>query len=178
MSFFSKRRTIRLSQHRTADSPFGPIRISYNPGLLTVIALVQGPGMPSVTVVPGRDRGAMSINGQVIPTRRGNDGRWALRRRTRTRTALLGERTYELRPTSLRRARLLRNGTHIAEARGTLRSYASLRDIPGLDARLSWSHGLDPTDVAIGQSMVLAFGAGAPGALSSLASFCLDVFGS
>ncbi|MER5549848.1 hypothetical protein [Streptomyces sp. NPDC002589] len=173
MSFFSKRRTIRLSQHRTADSPFGPIRISFNPGLLTVIALVQGPGMPPVTVVPGRDIGAISINRQVIPTRRGSDGSWALRRRTRTRTALMGDRSYELRPTGLRRARLLRNGTPIAEARGTLRSYVSLRDIPGLDARLTWSHGVDPTDVAIGHAMVFAFGAGAPGALVSLASIWL-----
>ncbi|GGU93046.1 hypothetical protein GCM10010260_29830 [Streptomyces filipinensis] len=174
MSFFSKRRTIRLSQDRTADSPFGPIRISYNSGL-TVIALVQGPGMPPVTVVPGRDRGTLSINQQVIPTRRGDDSRWALRRRTRTRTALVGDRSYELRPIGLCRARLLRNGTPIAEARGTLRSYACLRDIPGIDARLTWSHGLDPTDVAIGQAMVFAFGAGAPGALGSIVSFCLDV---
>ncbi|MFF5018624.1 hypothetical protein [Streptomyces sp. NPDC001165] len=83
---------------------------------------------------------------------------------------MVGERTYELRPTSLRRARLLRNGTPIAEARGTLRSYASLRDIPGIDARLTWSHGLDPTDVAIGQAMVVAFGAGAPGALATFIS--------
>ncbi|MGV4986690.1 hypothetical protein ACVB8X_12655 [Streptomyces sp. NRAIS4] len=90
MSFFSRRCTIRLSEHRTADSPFGPMRISYSPGLLTVIALVQGPGMPPVTVVPGRESGTLSINKQVIPTRRGNDSRWALRRRTRTRTALVG----------------------------------------------------------------------------------------
>ncbi|GHI04313.1 hypothetical protein AQI88_26105 [Streptomyces cellostaticus] len=168
MSFLSRRRTVRLSQHRTADSPFGPVRISYNPGP-AVIALVQGPGMPPVTVVPGRDHGQIKVDGQVIPMRRGNGNRWALRRRSRTRTAVVRERTYELRPTSLRQARLLRNGTPIAEAHGTLRSYASLRDIPGIDARLTWSHGLDPTDVAIGQAMVLAFGAGAPGALASLA---------
>ncbi|WP_157858009.1 hypothetical protein [Streptomyces durhamensis] len=78
MSFFCKRRTIRLSQRRRTDCPLGPIRISYNAGL-TVIALVQGPGMPPVTVVPGRDRGTLSINQQGIPTRRGNDCRWALR---------------------------------------------------------------------------------------------------
>ncbi|MFD7162308.1 hypothetical protein [Streptomyces violascens] len=172
MSFFNKRRTIRLSQHRTADSPFGPIRISYNPGP-AVIALIQGPGMPPVTVVPGRDHGQIKLNGQVIPTRRRKSNRWALCRRSRTRTAAVGERTYELRPVSLRQARLLRNGTLIAEAQGTLRSYASLRDIPGIDARLTWSHGLDPTDVAIGQAMVVAFGAGAPGALASIASFWL-----
>ncbi|MGW2814084.1 hypothetical protein [Streptomyces sp. NPDC001415] len=172
MSFFNKRRTIRLSQHRTADSPFGPIRISYNPGP-AVVALIQGPGMPPVTVVPGRDHGQIKLNGHVIPTRRRNTNRWALRRRSRTRTAVVGGRTYELRPVSLRQARLLRNGTLVAEARGTLRSYASLRDIPGIDARLTWSHGLDPTDVAIGQAMVVAFGAGAPGALASIVSFWL-----
>ncbi|MFJ9866804.1 hypothetical protein [Streptomyces sp. NPDC101165] len=174
MSFFSKRRSIRLSQHRTADSPFGPIRISYNRGP-AAIALVQGPGMPPVMVLPDREHGQIKVDGQVIPTRRGNGSRWALRRRSRTRTAVMDERTYELRPTSLRRARLLRNGTPIAEAQGTLRSYASLRDIPGIDARLTWSHGLDPTDVAIGQAMVFAFGAGAPGALASLLSFWLDL---
>ncbi|WP_225102542.1 hypothetical protein [Streptomyces sp. CoH27] len=106
----------------------------------------------------------------MIPTRRGNDGPWALRRRTRTRTALVGGRTYELRPTGLCRARLLRNSTPIAEARGTLRSYVSLRDIPGIDARLTWSHGLEPTDVAIGHAMVFTLGAGAPGVLATLAS--------
>lgn len=177
MSFFSKRRTVRLSQHRTADSPFGLIRISYD-RWPAVIALVQGPGMPPVTVRPGREHGHIKVDGQVVPTRRGSDSRWALRRRTRTRTAVVGARTYELRPTSLCRARLLRNGTPIAEAHGTLGAYGPLRSIPGIDARLTWSHGLDPHDVAIGQAMVVAFGAGAPGALTSLVSFWLDVIGS
>ncbi|OLZ65387.1 hypothetical protein AV521_32450 [Streptomyces sp. IMTB 2501] len=177
MSFFNRRRTVRLSQHRTADSPFGPIRISYD-RWPSVIALVQGPGMPRVQVRPDRVHGRIKVDGQMILTRRGNDSRWALRRRTRTRTAMVGERTYELRPTSLRRARLLRNGTPIAEAHGTLRSYVSLRGIPGIDARLNWSQGLDPYDVAIGQAMVVAFGAGAPGALTSLVSFSLDLISS
>ncbi|MFI2202739.1 hypothetical protein ACH47Z_18545 [Streptomyces sp. NPDC020192] len=175
MSLFSRRRTVRLSQHRTADSPFGPIRISFNRGP-AVIALVQGPGMPPVTVVPGRDHGQIKVDGQVIPTRRGNGKRWALRRRSHTRTAVVGERTYELRPTGLCRARLLRNGAPIAEAHGTLSAYLSLRGIPGIDAQLTWSHGLDPTDVAIGQAMVFAFGAGAPGALATIVSSLLDIF--
>ncbi|MEU6509992.1 hypothetical protein [Streptomyces sp. NPDC046942] len=177
MSIFSKRRTVRLSQHRTAESPFGPIRISYD-RWPAVIALVQGPGMPPVTVRPGREHGWIKVDGQVIPTRRGSDSRWALRRRTRTRTAVVGERTYELRPTGLCRARILRDGMPIAEAHGTLGAYGPLRGIPGIDARLTWSHGLGRYDVAIGQAMVVAFGAGAPGALATIASFWLDIIGS
>ncbi|MER6068123.1 hypothetical protein ABT187_04535 [Streptomyces sp. NPDC001817] len=177
MSIFSKRITVRLSQHRTADSPFGPIRISYD-RWPSVIALVQGPGMPPITVRPDREHGWIKVDGQVVPTRRGSDSRWALRRRTRTRTAVVGERTYELQPTSLCRARLLRNGTPIAEAHGALSSYGLFRTIPGIDARLIWSPGLDPYDVAIGQAMVVAFGAGAPGALASLVAFGFDLAGS
>ncbi|MER6026283.1 hypothetical protein [Streptomyces sp. NPDC001851] len=177
MSVFSKRRTVRLSQHRTADSPFGPIRISYD-RWPSVVALVQGPGMPPVTVRPDREHGWIKVDGRVIPTRRGSDGRWALRRRTRTRTAVVGERTYELLPTGLCRARLVRNGTPIAEAHGTLSAYGLFRTIPGIDARLTWSHGLDPYDVAIGQALVVAFGAGAPGALATIASFWLDIISS
>ncbi|WP_280725939.1 hypothetical protein [Kitasatospora sp. MAA4] len=176
MSIFTKRRQVRLSHHFVADSPFGPVRISHD-GWPSVIALVQGPGMPNVTVRPGRDDGGLSINRQTVSTDRSAARRWDPRRSARTRTARVGDRGYELRPTGLRRARLLRDGTPIAEARGTLRSYSPFRDIPGSDARLSWTPGVDPTDVAMGQALVVAFGAGAPGALTALTFFWLDWIG-
>ncbi|WP_280692761.1 hypothetical protein [Kitasatospora sp. GAS204B] len=173
MSVFTKRRKVRLSKHRMVDSPFGPIRISHD-SWPSVIALVQGEGMPAVTVLPDRDHGAMSVDGRRVTTSRRTDRRWDPRRAARTRNALVGGRGYELRPTGLCRARLLRDGTPIAEARGTLLSYSPFQQIPGIDARLTWSHGVDPTDVAIGQAMVVAFGAGAPGALTTLAFCWLD----
>ncbi|WP_030247005.1 hypothetical protein [Streptomyces sp. NRRL S-350] len=151
-------------QQRLMDGPFGPIRISHD-RWPSVIAHVQGAGMPTVTVVPDRDHGAMNINGHPVPTSRA---------RNRTRTAVVGDRTYELRPTSLRRAELRRNGTLIAHARGTFRSYGPGNGIPGLDARVNWSQGIDPTDVAVGQGMVLAFGAGAPGAFLRTVFFWVD----
>ncbi|MFD5465501.1 hypothetical protein ACFWIQ_22110 [Kitasatospora sp. NPDC127059] len=122
--------------------------------------------MPTVTVVPDRDYGAMNINGQSVPTTR----------KSRTRTAVLGDRTYELKATSLRRAELRRNGQLIAHAHGTYRSYAPGKSIPGLDARVTWSHGIDPTDVAVGQAMVVGFGAGAPGAVLRTVFFWVDNF--
>ncbi|WP_280664392.1 MULTISPECIES: hypothetical protein [unclassified Kitasatospora] len=157
-----------------ADSPFGPIRISHD-SWPSVIALVQGEGMPAVTVRPGRDNGGgMSVNGRRVTTSHRTGRRWDPRRAARTRTALVGDRGYELRPTGVCRSQILRNGTPVAEARGTLLSYSPFHEIPGIDARLTWSPGVDPTDVAIGQAMVVAFGAGAPGALTTLAFFWLD----
>ncbi|WP_188303250.1 hypothetical protein [Streptomyces sp. CBMA123] len=120
--------------------------------------------MPTVTVVPDRDHGAMNIGGHNVP----------MSRKSRTRTAVVGDRTYELRSTSLRRAELRRNGVLIAHARGTYRSYAPGRSIPGLDAKVTWSHGIDPTDVAVGQSMVIGFGAGAPGVVLRTIFFWYD----
>ncbi|MGW2373733.1 MULTISPECIES: hypothetical protein [Kitasatospora] len=154
-------------QQRVIEGPFGPIQISHD-RWPSVIARVQGAGMPTVTVVPDRDHGAMNINGHDVPTTRA---------RNRTRTAVVGDRAYELRPTSLRRAELRRNGVLIAHARGTYRSYAPGSTIPGLDARVNWSQGIDPTDVAVGQAMLLAFGAGAPGALLRFCLFWYDNFG-
>lgn len=173
MTFFTRRRKVPLSNHLTADSPLGPIRISYSnwPG---VIVAVQSPQMPPVTVVPDRDIGALAINKQVIPCRSADRSSWFPRRKARTRTALMGDRSYELRPTGLRRAQLRRNGELLAEARGTWRSYNPFRSIPGLDARLTWAAWADPTDVAIGQSMVVAYGAGAPGAIAGILGSLLD----
>ncbi len=158
-------------QQRVIDGPFGPIQISHD-RWPSVVARVHGTGMPTVTVVPNRDHGAMNVNGQNIPMSSG--GGWGARRKSRTRTARVGDRTYELKPTSMRKAELRRNGVLIANAHGTLRSYAPGRGIPGLDARVKWTQAIDPTDVAIGQAMVLAFGAGAPGALSRTLLFWID----
>ncbi|MFI6844777.1 hypothetical protein OG535_24655 [Kitasatospora sp. NBC_00085] len=166
-------RKVSLSQQRVADGPFGPIQINYD-RWPSVVARVHGVGIPAVTVVPDRDHGSMNVNGHHVPTNRNSRGGWDPRRRSRTRTALLGDRSYELRPTALRRAELRRNGVLIAHARGTLRSYSPGRSIPGLDARVTWSQGVDPTDVAIGQAMVFGFGAGAPGALLGILLFWVD----
>lgn len=165
-----------LSNHRMVDSPLGRIRISYG-GWPQVIVAVQSPQMPPVTVLPDRDVGALSIDRQVIPCTTARRSNWNPRRGARTRTAVVGDRAYELRPTGVRRAQLRRNGELLAEARGTWSAYGPLRTIPGLDARLSWAGWADATDVAIGQSMVLAFGAGAPGMLASFVGFCLDLLG-
>ncbi|GHF28227.1 hypothetical protein GCM10018790_02040 [Kitasatospora xanthocidica] len=172
MSSPTQRRKVRLSQHQTAESPFGPIQIDYD-RWPSVVARLHGAGIPVVTVVPGREHGAMTLNGHHVPAKERASG-WDPRRKARTRTALLGDRTYELRPVSLRRAELRRNGVLIAEARGGLRSYSPGRSIPGLGARVAWSHGVDPTDVAVGQAMVLAFGAGAPGAVLGALLFWVD----
>ncbi|MCD9874745.1 hypothetical protein [Streptomyces guryensis] len=173
MTFFTRRRKVHLSNHRTAHSPLGLIRITYSnwPG---VIVAVQSPQMPPVMVLPDRDVGAMSINKQVIPCRSADRGGWYPRRKARTRTALVGDRAYELMPTGLRRAQLRRNGELLAEACGTWRSYNPFRSVPGLDARLTWAGWADPTDVAIGQSMVIAYGAGAPGAIAGILGSLLD----
>ncbi|MEU4115902.1 hypothetical protein AB0F71_15580 [Kitasatospora sp. NPDC028055] len=151
-------------QQRVIDGPFGPIQISHD-RWPSVVARVQGAGIPAVTVVPDRDHGAMNMGGHNIPTSRA---------RNRTRTAVVGDRTYELRPRGLRRAELRRNGTLIAHAHGTFRSYAPGRTIPGLDAKVTWSQGIDPTDVAVGQAMVLGFGAGAPGIILRTIFFWYD----
>ncbi|MER6301822.1 hypothetical protein ABT247_19985 [Kitasatospora sp. NPDC001539] len=151
-------------RQRVVNGPFGPIRISHD-RRPSVIARVQGAGMPTVTVVPDREHGAMNINGQNVPMSR---------TRNRTRTAVVGDRSYELRPTSLRRAELRRNGTLVAHARGSFRSYAPGNTIPGLDARITWSQGVDPADVAVGQAMVVGFGAGAPGAVLRTVFFWVD----
>jgi hypothetical protein len=171
VSIFSKRRKVRLSQHRMADSPFGPIRISRD-RWPSVIALVQGSNMPTVSVMTGRDSGGgMGVDGQHVPVSRSSG--WDPRRIARTRSVLVGERGYELRPTGWCRAQLLRNGILIADAYGTLVSYLPFREVPGIDARLAWRPGVDPTDVAIGQAMVVGFGAGAPGALATIIFFWL-----
>ncbi|MQS15591.1 hypothetical protein F7Q99_25795 [Streptomyces kaniharaensis] len=175
MSQPMKRRKVHLSQQRVADSPFGPIRIDYD-RWPSVVARVHGAGIPAVTMLPGRDHGRLTINGFQVPTNRASTG-WDPRRKARTRTALVGDRGYELRPTALCRAELRRNGQVIAQARGSLRSYSPFRTIPGLDARVTWSHGVDATDVAVGQAMVVAFGAGAPGALQSIFLFWADAVG-
>ncbi|MFF4813425.1 hypothetical protein ACFY2K_02460 [Kitasatospora sp. NPDC001309] len=120
--------------------------------------------MPTVTVVPDRDHGAINVNGHNVPTTR----------KSRTRTAVLGDRTYELRATSLRKAELRRNGAVIAHAQGSFRSYAPGSSIPGLHAEVTWSQAIDPTDVAVGQAMVLAFGAGAPGIVLRTVFFWTD----
>ncbi|MBP2052747.1 hypothetical protein J2Z21_005734 [Streptomyces griseochromogenes] len=166
MSFFSRRRKVHLSNHRTVDSPLGPIRISYSnwPG---VIVAVQSPQMPIVTVLPDRDIGAMAINKQAIPCEKADRNGWNPSRKAQTRTALVGDRAYELRPTGLRRAQLSRNGEILANAWGSWLAYSPFRAFPGLGARLSWAGWADATDVAIGQSMVVAYGAGAPGAIAA-----------
>jgi hypothetical protein len=161
---------VRLSRHRTAASPFGPVRISHD-RWPSVIVHVEGPGMPAVTVLPGR---GLSVDGRRVPARQGVGSGWDLRRKARACTARVGDRDYLLRPTGLFRARLLRDGTPIAGVRGGLRSYSPVRTLPGIDARLDWAPGVDPTDVAVGQAMVVAFGAGAPGALARLFLFWLE----
>ncbi|WP_406202941.1 hypothetical protein OH807_25560 [Kitasatospora sp. NBC_01560] len=166
------RRKVPLSQQHVVDSPFGRIQIDYD-RWPSVVARLHGAGIPGVTLVPDRDHGAMTVNGHHVPTGRKSSG-WDPRRASRTRTALVGDRSYELRPTALRRAELWRNGVLLARARGTLRAWAPGRSIPGLDARVTWSQGVDPTDVAIGQAMVTGFGAGAPGALLRIPLFWLD----
>lgn len=127
--------------------------------------------MPAVTVLPSR---GLSVNGERVPTEQGVGRWWDPRRKARTCTVRVGDRGYELRPTGLFRARLLRDGTPIAGAYGGLRSYSPVRTHPGIDARLNWSPGVDPTDVAVGQAMVIAFGAGAPGALARVLLFWLE----
>lgn len=169
---FRGRRKVRLTRHRAIDSPFGQLRISYD-SWPSVIAVLDGPNVPTVKTLPGRDLGGMTFDGRPVPLQRAGRA-WSMTRASRTRTALVGDRGYELRPTGLRRARLLRDGRPIADASGTLRSYSPFREIPGLDARLRWQPGVDPTDVAIGQAMVVAFGAGAPGALANVFLFWLD----
>jgi hypothetical protein len=110
----------------------------------------------------------MSINKQVIPCNRADRNSRHPGRKAQTRTALVGDRTYELRPTGLCRARLFRDGELLAEARDSWLDYSPFREIPGLGARLSWAGWADATDVAIGQSMVVAYGAGAPGAIARI----------
>ncbi|MEU2712088.1 hypothetical protein [Streptomyces sp. NPDC007205] len=173
MALFIRRRKVRLSNHRTADSPLGSVRISYSDGPGAIVA-VQVPHTPIVTVIPDRQIGTMSMDERVIPCTTPRRSRWDPRRTARTRTALVGDRAYELRPTGLRRAQLRRNGELIAEACGTLAAYSPFRTIPGLDAGLAWSGRVDTTDVAIGQSMVIAYGAGAPGGIASFLAIWLD----
>ncbi|MGW2250161.1 hypothetical protein ACWCXH_08170 [Kitasatospora sp. NPDC001660] len=172
MSAPAKRRKVNLSQQRVVGSPFGPVQISHD-RWPSVIARVSGAGIPAVTALPDRDRGGLTINGQHVPTALGTRG-WDPRRKARTRTALVGARGYELRPTALCRAELRRDGVVIGRAQGTFRSYSPFRGIPGIDAVVTWSPGVDPTDVAIGQAMVVAFGAGAPGAIQRCLMFWLD----
>ncbi|MEU1629372.1 hypothetical protein ABZ746_29465 [Streptomyces sp. NPDC020096] len=158
---------------RTTDSPFGPVHIRHD-RRPAIVVQVQGAGMPTVRVtVPGREHGAMTVNGQRVPL--SSPGRWRLRRKSRTRHATVGNRGYELRPTGLRTSRLLRDGVPVADVLGTLAAHSPLRDLPGSDARLVWHGGIDPTDVAVGQAMVIGFGAGAPGALLGPVRALLDV---
>ncbi|WP_031068791.1 hypothetical protein [Streptomyces sp. NRRL WC-3742] len=154
------------------DGPFGPIQIDYDPWP-SVVARIHGPGIPAVIAVPDRRHGRINFGGHSVPTSQ-NRSRWNPRRKSRAWTAVVGERTYELRPTTLRRAEVRRNGTVIARASSTLRSYSPGSTIPGRHARLTWSQGLDPTDVAIAQALVLTFGAGAPGALLRIFFFWYD----
>ncbi len=70
----------------------------------------------------------------------------------------------------------MRDGLRIAEAHGTLAAYSPWRTIPGVDARLTWHGGVDQTDVAIGQAMVIGFGAGAPGVILTLVSVVFSIF--
>ncbi|KJS54015.1 hypothetical protein [Streptomyces rubellomurinus] len=172
MSVFTKRRSVRLSQHRVLDSPFGPIRIDYD-RWPAAVARMTGAGIPTVTMALDRQHGALNVGGQSVPTHEGNTD-WDPRRKANTRTALVGGRRYELRPTALCRAELRCDERVIGHARGTLRSYGPGRGIPGIDARVTWSPGVDPTDVAVGQAMVLTFGAGAPGALQRVLMFWID----
>ncbi|WP_030939717.1 hypothetical protein [Streptomyces sp. NRRL S-646] len=86
----------------------------------------------------------------------------------------MGDRTYELRPTGLRRTQLRRNGELLAEALGTWGSCNPFRSIPGPDAGLTWAGWADPADVAIGQSMVVAYGADAPSAIAGIPGSFLD----
>ncbi|MER6736329.1 hypothetical protein [Streptomyces puniciscabiei] len=167
MPSFTTRRKVRLSNHRMVDSPLGPIRISYDNWPAAIVA-VQAPRMPPVMVRPDREYGSMSIGKQVIPCEKPDRSGWDVRRRVRTRTALVANRAYELRPTGLRRAQLRRDGELLAEARGSWLDHSPFRGIPGLGARLSWAGWADATDVAIGQSMVVAYGAGAPGAIATV----------
>ncbi|MFD7902738.1 hypothetical protein ACFV4F_42045 [Kitasatospora sp. NPDC059722] len=172
MSAPAQRRKVHLSQQRVADSPFGPLQISHD-RWPSVIVRLTGAGIPTVTAVPDREHGALSVNGHHVPTVRGSRG-WDPRRKARTRTALVGARGYELRPTGLCRAELRRDGAVIGRASSGLGAYSPFRSIPGIDAKIAWSPGVDPTDVAVGQAMVVTFGAGAPGAFQRCFMFWLD----
>ncbi|MDF2256290.1 hypothetical protein [Streptantibioticus ferralitis] len=172
MSVRSKRPPIPM-EARTTDGPFGPVHIRHDPWPAIVVQ-VQGAGMPTVRVaVPDREHAAMTVNGQRAPL--SSPGRWRLRRKSRTRHATVGNRGYALTPTGLRTSLLLRDGVPIADVLGTLAAYSPLRDLPGNDARLVWHGGIDPTDVAVGQAMVIGFGAGAPGALLGTIHALLDM---
>lgn len=162
-----------MSKQRVANGPFGPIQITFD-GWPHVIGRVQGAGIPTATVVPNRDYGAINLNGQPVPTGRKSHSWWDPRRKSRTRTAQVADRTYELRPTALCKAELRRNGVVIAHAQSSLRAYFPGRTIPGLDATIRWSGGVDPTDVAIGQAMAVTFGVGSPGALQRIVFFWAD----
>lgn len=154
------------------ETPYGPIRVRHD-SMPSVLAVLDGPGIPTVTVLIG---GTITVDGRKAVTDPGIGSPWDPRRSARTSTVKTGTHRYELRPTGLRRARLRRDSTPIARARGTLRAYNPFRSWPGIDATLTWTPDATPQDVAIGQAMVLALGAGAPGALIRIATFWLDWF--
>lgn len=139
----------------------------------SVAARVDGPAIPTVTVVPGR---GIAVDGQWMPTANRTGSRWDPRRKARTRAVEAGGHRYELRPTGLCHARLTRDAMLIAEACDTLLAYFSFRAHRGIDARLTWMPGATPLDAALGQAMVLVFGAGAPGLLTAIAGFWLEWF--
>lgn len=146
------------------------MEIAYD-GWPSIVARVSGAGIPAVTILPGR---TIAVDGRRVPTVYGTGSRWDPRRRARTSAVEAGGHRYELRPTGLCHARLTRDAAPVAAARGTLRAYLPFRSFRGVDARLTWEPGATPLDVALGQAMVLAFGAGAPGALAWIITLWLD----
>jgi len=137
------------------------------------MAVVDGPGLPTVTVLPGR---TIAVDGRRVPTVHGTGSGWDPRRAARTCAVEAGGHRYELRPTSLFRARVTRDDAVVALVRGTLGAYSPVRSFAGIDARLTWVPDVTPLDVALAQAMVVAFGPGAPGALARIGLFWLEWF--
>lgn len=160
----------RLEPARTVAGPYGPMRIS-RAGWPAAVVRVDGPGIPAVTVAGA----TIGVDGRRAPTTTGSG--WDPRRKSYTRAVEIGGHRYELRPTGLFHARFTRDAVPVARARGTLLAYNPFRSLPGIDARLTWTPEAAPLDVALGQAMAIAFGAGSPGLLTWLFFFWLDWFG-
>jgi hypothetical protein len=162
MPLFSRRRKIPLQTHEIT-SPLGPVRILHD-RWPSVILHVDGPGMPPVRLVPDTDATSMLVGDIRAPLR--HPSRWALRRRSRTHTATVGNRRYDLKPVGVLRSHLLRDHAVVAEVHGTaVARYSPLSSLPGLKAKIRWRPGCDPTDITVGHALIVSFGAGAPGVL-------------
>lgn len=158
---------------RMLDGPLGPIRVLHD-SWPSVILQVDGPGLPTVRVPPDRDAKTVFVNGQRHPLQQPRP--FALRRRSRRYSTTVDGRVYVFAPRSFRSSQLLRDGIAVAEVRGTLAVYSPFHHLPGLDARITWCGAPDPLDVALGQALVIVFGAGSGGFLTNLVIGLVEFF--